>query len=308
MASEPDTLPQGGTDNAFSETDNPNDWDYFDRDEDHDTEEAEASGTDDEPDEGKDAQEAEEAADDEGDGDEEPEPELVMLEGGAQVTMDDLKRGYLRQADYTRKAQALSNDRKRLAADVQRLEGITTAFVDHIAKLLPPEPTVDLAERNPSEYLKQKARYDAAVSQVQALMDLGAKPKELAQSVSQEDRSRLLAEENQKLVAMFPKTATQKGREKFFSDVQSVANDLGYTTRELQGVTDHRIFALAHWARIGMEAEKNRAKAAAKVADAPPATPRKPGQQAATARNGEAMRKFLRKPTIANAAAAWGGD
>jgi len=31
--SEPDTLPEGGTDNAFSEADTPETWDYFDPDE-----------------------------------------------------------------------------------------------------------------------------------------------------------------------------------------------------------------------------------------------------------------------------------
>lgn len=307
MASEPDTLPKGGTDNAISESDTPETWDYFDPDEVQDTEEDQGKGTDEGPDEGEEAQEAEEAADDEGEA-EEPDPELVTLEGGAQVTMDDLKRGYLRQADYTRKAQTLSNDRQKLEADVQRLEGITNAFVDHIAKLLPPEPDLALAETNPTEYLKRKARYDAAEGQIRALMEIGSKPKELAQAMSQDNRDRLLAEENRKLVDMFPKVATPKGREQFFTDVQSVAHELGYTTQELQRVSDHRLFALAHWARIGMESAKNRTKAMAKVEKAPPSTPRKPGQTAATAnRNVEAMRKFSRAPTIKNAVAAWDG-
>lgn len=303
MASEPDTLPKGGTDNAFSESDTPEKWDYFDPDEDQDTEEAQAEGTDEGPDEGEVAQEAEEPVDEADEGEEEtPEPELITLDGGAQVTMDDLKRGYIRQADYTRKAQALSNDRHKLEADVQRLEGITTAFVDHLAKLIPAEPNHALALTNPNQYTAQKAQYDAAVAQVQQLMELGSKPKELAQAMSQDNRDRLLAEENRKLADMFPKVATPKGREQFFTDVQSVAHELGYTTQELQRVSDHRLFALAHWARIGMESAKNRTKAKAKVEKAPPATPRKPGQTAATAtRNVEAMRKLSRSGSIKDA-------
>ena len=109
---------------------------------------------------------------------------------------------------------------------------------------------------------------------------------------------------NDKLTNLFPKTATREGRQKFFEDVQSVAGELGYSTDELRGVTDHRLFALAHWAKVGMDAAKAREKAQAKVEKAPPATPRKPGQGAATAnRNAEAMRKLGRTGSIKDALA-----
>lgn len=298
MTDEPDN-PVEGTDNvALSEADNPESWDYHDPDEDNVEAQAE-EGTDEEPVEGEEAQETEESEEEAGEA-----PELITLEGGAQVTLDDLKQGYLRQSDYTRKAQTLSNDRKELEANVHRLEGITQAFIDHIASLVPAEPDPALALRDPNKYTAQKAQYDAAVAQLQKLIEIGSKPKEIAQSISQTDRDRALQEENQKLVTLFPQTANQKGRERFFAEVQAAANEIGFSTDELRKVTDHRLFALAHWAKIGMEAEKNRAKAKAKVEKAPPATPRKPGQGAAKAnRNVEAMRKLARSGSIRDALA-----
>lgn len=303
MTGETDTLPQGGTDTAFSEADTPETWDYFDPEE--DTEEVtEEAGTDEGPVEGEEeAQETEDQPEDEPE-EAEAEPGPITLEDGTQVTFDELRKGYLRQADYTRKQQEMSNRRASLEADVHRLEGITQAFVDHLASMVPAEPSPSLALTDPNRYTAQKAQYDAAVAQVQKLIEIGSRPKEIAQSISRADRETMLLEENRKLASRFPQTSDQKGRERFFTEVQSAANEVGFSTDELRKVTDHRLFALAHWAKIGMEAEKNRAKAKTKVEKAPPATPRKPGQGAARAnRNAEAMRKLARSGSIRDAMA-----
>lgn len=303
MTDETDTLPAGGTDNvALSETDTPETWDYHDPDDDQDT-------VADQPTEGTD-DEAGEAEGQETEG-EEPKASLeasldavVTLADGTKTTVADLHKGYLRQSDYTRKAQEVANERQALKSDVQRLEGITQAFIDHLAAAIPAEPSAALAMRDPATYTAQKAQYDAAMAQVLKLIELGQQPKAVGESLSKADTERMLGEENDKLTNLFPKTATREGRQKFFEDVQSVAGELGYSTDELRGVTDHRLFALAHWAKVGMDAAKAREKAQAKVEKAPPATPRKPGQGAATAnRNAEAMRKLGRSGSIKDALA-----
>lgn len=305
MKSETDTLPQGGTDNAqLSESDTPETWDYYDPDDDQDTVEEQAEGTEEGPVEGEQAQETEDQPDEAEEAEKSAEPVIVTLESGAQVSLDDLKKGYLRQADYTRKAQDLSNRRTALEADVQRLEGITQAFVDHLASMVPAEPSPALALADPSRYTAQKAQYDAAVAQVQKLIELGSKPKEIKDALAQEDRRARIEYENQSLAALFPKVATEKGRAEFFRDVSQIAAEVGFTEKEIRSEIDHRLFALAHWAKIGMEAEKAKGKAREKVDKAPPATPRKPGQSAAKAnRNVEAMRKLSRTGSIRDAMA-----
>ena len=136
------------------------------------------------------------------------------------------------------------------------------------------------------------------------LVELGNQPKQIKQAMTQADVDRIKAEENSKLVGMFPKTATQDGRAKFFENVATVASELGISEKEWQGISDHRLLALAHWAKVGMDADKARSKAKAKAAKAPPATPRKPGQTAAKAnRNVDAMRKLARSGSIHDALA-----
>lgn len=311
MTDETNTFASAETDNVeHSEADTPETYDYYDPDEDQDTEEVVTDeGTDEEAVEGEEeAQETEDQAEEEPE--EEPEPKeadlkaVVKLQDGTTTTVEELLKGQLRQSDYTRKQQEVANLRKSVEADASRIEGITQAFIDHLASMMPDEPDAALVYRDPNAYTQQKARYDATVAQMQKLIELGNQPKQIKQAMTQADADRIKAEENSKLVGMFPKTATQDGRAKFFENVATVASELGISEKEWQGISDHRLLALAHWAKVGMDAEKARSKAKAKAAKAPPATPRKPGQTAAKAnRNVDAMRKLARSGSIHDALA-----
>ena len=264
---------------------------YWDPDEDQDTPEAETGdATDDGSEEPAETEEAE------------PEqPAQISLPDGTQVTLDEAVRGYLRQADYTRKAQEVSQKRQALEADLQLVSGITEAFIDHLTKMVPQSPDPAMALRDPNGYVRAKAQYDAAMAQVQQLIELGKKPKEVADKLSAADKQALVAQENALLAERFPVVATPEGRQKFFESAASAAQELGFSMDELQGVTDHRMFALAHWANEGMKAAKAREAAKAKVANVPPATPRKPGQPVQANRNTEAMRKLARSGSIRDA-------
>ena len=72
-------------------------------------------------------------------------------------------------------------------------------------------------------------------------------------------------------------------------------------------MTDHRLFALAHYAKIGMEAQKAKATAAKKVASVPPVSPPKKaalsGDAQVARKNIEAMRRLSRTGSIADAMA-----
>ena len=282
MSSETDNAPlEDVTDNATpSDDDTAADFDYFDPDEDQDTEEAEAPDAPDDEEEGETEGEAEEAEPEEAPVVYADETAKVKLADGTEVTVAELTQSRMRQSDYTRKTQELANERKTVQADVERMQRITTAFVDHITALVPDAPPASLALSNPDKYVAAKAQHEAAMEQVQQLIKMGDAPKEIGAALSEADTKKQLQEANQRLIEMFPETAGGATREAFFNGVQSVANDLGFSNAELSSIRDPRIFALAHWAQKGMAADKAKATAKAKVAAAPPATPRKPGQGA----------------------------
>ena len=304
MISEPDnTFDEDVTDNAppTSDDDTANELTYYDPDDDLDNDDADTSDTPD--DEGEAEPEATDVAT-EAVAAYAEDTAVVKLSDGTEMPVAELKNGYLRQSDFTRKTQEVANERKTVQADVERMQRITTAFVDHLSALVPDPPSPALAMTDPAKYVSQKAQHEAAMGQVQKLIEMGSVSKEVGAAMSGADNQRQIQEANQRLVEMFPEAASGAGRKAFFDGVQSAANDLGFSNDDLTAVRDPRVFALAHWAAKGMAAEKAKAAAKAKVAAAPPATPRKPGQGARQANgNAEAMRKLARSGSLRDALA-----
>ncbi len=277
-----------------TESENAPEWDFYDPDEDADTVEAQETEATDEAGEEVTENSEEEAAADE-------RPALLKLPDGTEVSLDEAVNGYLRQSDYSKKTQEVAGLRKSLEADLRTVEGITQAFIDHLTKMVPAMPDPALALRDPNGYVRAKAQYDAAMGQVQQLIEIGKQPKEIAAKLENGDKQAVITRENAALIERFPTVATPQGRQKFFESAAEAAQAMGFSMAELQGVTDHRMFAMAHWANEGMKAAKARETAKAKVANVPPATPRKPGQPAQANRNADAMRKLARSGSIRDA-------
>jgi hypothetical protein len=290
---ETDTPLDSGTESVTPENDNADpEWNYFDPDE--DTEEAQETAATDEGTEEPAAEEAEDPAAE--------QPAQIVLPDGTQVTIEEVTKGYLRQADYTRKVTEVASQRKALEADLQLVEGITQTFIDHLTKMVPAMPDPAMALRDPTGYVRAKAQYDAAMAQVQQLIELGKQPKQIGEKLSQADMQTKIAAENALLVEKIPTAATPEGRRKFMESAAEAAQTAGFSMDDLQGVTDHRLFVLAHWANEGLKAAKARETAKAKVANVPPAAPRKPGQPAQQGnRNADAMRKLARSGSIRDA-------
>ena len=287
-----DNTPDTGTEPDETQTpDNLEEFTYYDPDEDEpDTVESETdAGTEDGAEEP--ATEPSEAAPD----------AVVTMADGTKVAVAELIKGNQRQADYTRKSQELATARKAMEANLQRIEGIQEAFVTHLSSMIPAEPNPALALSNPNAYTAQKAQYDAALVQVQKLIEMGQAPKQIKDAMTAEQKTQLIADENARLADMFPEVSTQQGRQKFFTRAAEAAQEMGFPMSELNTVTDHRMFALAHYAKIGMEAMKSRTEAKAKAAAAPPVTPRKPGQPAQVQGTNDAMKRLARSGSIRDA-------
>ena len=305
MTDEINTPEDLGTDGVAPEqTDTQPDWDYYDPDEDtveaETPEEIEDDGQSEQEDLEATTEEAEDVADDEEE--EAPAPDLLELPDGTKLERDEVVKGYLRQSDYTRKTTEVAQRQKALEAESTRINGITEAVIDRLAQLIPAAPDSRLAYSDPNAYTRQKAAHDAAVSELQQIIQIGSQAKEAVGAVSQVDQQRVAAEENQKLVERFPETATPKGREAFFKQTAEAAQSVGFSIEELRGVTDHRMFALAHLASMGMKAQEAQGKAREKAAKAPPATPNKPSaKRNGAARNREAMSRLSKTGSIQDA-------
>lgn len=247
-------------------------------------------------DEGEDGSEADEAEESDQDDEEEEDGEGEGLSddtriklGDEEITLGDLKRGHLRQADYTRKTQALAEERKQLAAasDEERnglraeraqfVQGLTQ-LQEHLKQFQPQEPNwQELYETDPARYAAERELHRTFAEQQ---MQLEAARKAALQQ-SQEDYKRELAayvkEETGKLLEAKPEWKDAKVAAAAKQDMRDAALALGFKDEDLANLTDHRALLVLHKAA---EYDKLMAKKAAlKPVQVKKASPRpaKPG-------------------------------
>lgn len=312
-------LPTGGSKTAEPSTDlnNPENLNFLDSDDEEQNTQTEGeegieSETDEASEDGQESDDTEQQEDpdaeadgDEPDAEEKDEPVVVTLKGGEQVPLEELKLGYMRDRDYRHKTQETANKAKSLEEMTTRVTRTVDAIANHLAGMLPEEPQPTLAIQDPSEYTRRKAIYDSALAQVNQIIHLANEPKEVGNKLTKQQEDEIVAFNDAKLAEAFPQTRkSPEERKKFFEQTFQTARDLGFTDEEMRGQIDHRYFKLAHYARIGLEAEQAKGKAMAKVQAAPPAVAKgkAKGPAAAQARaNQDAMKKLSRTGSIKDA-------
>lgn len=225
------------------------------------------------------------------------EDTLVTLKGGEQVPVKELKLGYMRDRDYRIKTQDVANKSRSLSELSNRVATTAERLATFLADSLPEEPNAALAMSDPGEYTRRKAFYESALSRVSQIMEMATTPKEVAQQMSTEQRSEMLAGEKRALEEAFPQIKTDEEHEKFFTDAFDTARELGFSEQEMARVTDHRYFKLAHYARLGLQAEAAKRRALQKVNNAPVAVPKGKAQggNAQQSRNNRAAMQRLSK-------------
>jgi hypothetical protein len=266
-----------------------------------------------EPDEGSTDAEAEPDADEaEADAEEadaeEPEPDdeeaeakpkkqpgddvTVKLDDGTQVTLRELKRGFLRQSDYTRKTQEASEIRK--AAEAQR-EALSTVAEQQkqafevaaalIREQIPDPPDASLIHTNPQQYLAlkearenaQRKLHDLAVAYQQS--QEGVKAQTEAQKKAQAEAERKeLAElkrtEYEALVKVMPKLGTAEGRKAFLTEATEIGGKVyGITADQIGNIISHVEVRILHDAIQWRKLQSQKMEAVSKAKQAPPLRP-----------------------------------
>ncbi|KQX20980.1 hypothetical protein ASD01_29640 [Ensifer sp. Root423] len=230
--------------------------------------------------------------------------QIVTLKGGEQVPFSELKLGYMRERDYRYKTQETANKGRALDAMTTRVTNTVKGIASYLADRLPPEPPRQLAYQNPAEYTRQRAAYEDGLANINQIIELANDSTAVAGELSLSMTEETLQAESEKLAGLFPQTAKDDGRKAFFDQAFSAARELGFSDTELKSVSDHRLFGLAYYARIGMQAEQARAKALTKVTAAPPATatPRPSGGAGQQVRKSkEAMQRLSKTGSIKDA-------
>lgn len=251
-----------------------------------------------EPEETEDADEAEPESDSD-------EPQLLNLDeygdlrvpvkvNGEEriITLAEAAKGYQLEADYRKKTSSLAEERRALEAQTAQWEEQFNRQQQQYAELLeqvvgkPPDPS--LAEDDPYEYNRLRAKWDAKQAEVQ-------QARQEAERRQAETMHRRSVQEAQALAEKAPEFHDAKFVEGL---VSGLSEAYGFDPREIAATADHRMFLLAKDAMAYRAAKKGNAKV--EKALAKPAKVIKPGAAKTSSEReaGEraAIRKKLSKP------------
>lgn len=303
--------PSDGLDNS------PETWDYAEPEEEQATPETKPAETDSnsETDEAPEGQEAD-APDAETETTDEPdkakttaEPDdsiVIAMPGGEKLELKELKSGYLRDRDYRHKTTDLANKRRELEALSTRVTQSANAISEVLMSQVPKAPDPSLVQTDFVRYVQEKAQHESAMEWVNSIVEKATSAKEVGNTLTREQQAEINRTEIAKLTEAFPEIAKPEGQKKFFDAALSAAREIGFSDQELNDATDHRYFKVLHYAKLGMEAEAAKAKAASKVVNVPPvaAQKRPAGPNAAKARaNQDAMNRLKQSGSIQDAMA-----
>jgi hypothetical protein len=212
--------------------------------------------------EAEDLQSEEEAESEEPEESEEQEEQppiyKVKVDGEeVEVTLDELQKGYSRTQDYTRKTQALADQRKAVEAELGNVRQEREYYAQVLNKLEQQLAQADnppdwdrLYQENPTEWVRQRELWRDKQDKVKAI----AAEKERIASLNQEEMAKTkqaqLAEEAKKLVDAIPEWKDSKRASEEKAKLVDAARRVGYSESELNEVMDHRAVVLLRKAAL----------------------------------------------------------
>jgi hypothetical protein len=196
-----------------------------------------------------------------------------------EVTEQELIEGYQLGADYTKKTQKLSDERKSVEAERAKIQEASKLRDQYAQRLQMMEQF--LSQQNKGENLEALKELDpigyavkvAEMSQREKqLAVLQQEQQRIAQQQQAEQSERLqshLAEESQKLSSVIPGYANPKEGDSIRKDIREYAKSIGWSDQELAGLYDSRaVLSLYHGMKYA-KLQSNKPSIAKKVEAAP---------------------------------------
>lgn len=186
------------------------------------------------------------------------------------VTKDELLSGYSRTQDYTAKTEAAAAERREAEALKQRYASGINQMVEVLQASAPKQPTIDLLNSDPVEYLRQKALFDEGQSQ---LAQYRAEQTRLAEEAQRESAAQMHARLQAEQQALLAKVPEWKDEAKATAEKQQLRKFLestGYKPEEIDGVADSRAIVIARKAMLFDQLIAQQQQAAKVVEKLPP--------------------------------------
>ena len=202
----------------------------------------------------------------------------VKLDGtDYEVTLDEALAGYQRQQDYTKKTQALAEEKKQVQAEQEAAKQDRLRYQQNLEHLVqqqqsqqPVEPDWDqLYESDPLEWMKQKENFRSQKEQNLELQQEQFRMRQQQEYEQQEQMKVHLSQQHQTLMDAIPEWQDPKVMQQEKAQIRSYAiNTLGYSAEEISQVYDSRAVQAL---RSGMIASGLKGKGKVKLKPVAPA-------------------------------------
>lgn len=225
------------------------------------------------PEQGVEGQEPEPAAEQQeqdkpGDkGQDEAKYEVVVDGQPSKVTLGELRAGYQRQQDYSRKTAEVANERRAASQERQQLATHARAYAEALATVDPVIAEGDrtdwakLAETDPVAWAAKRELYNQRkIMQRRAMED--------AEAADEAAQAEIVATEHEALVKKLPDWSVPEKRKAIATEIDAYLSTQDYTPEERKALKDHRAIlivrkAIAYdkWTKAQSDAQKKRAAA-----------------------------------------------
>ena len=195
---------------------------------------------------------------------EDEEAEFLFEVDGQELSADELRKGYLRQSDYTKKTQSLSQQRKEMESlteqynsQLQQIQAERQQYIQHLQALSENQDIkkfdIDwerLRLEDPLEYVTKRQEFQEAKEKAE---EVKTKAKQaMARSAAEKEQqwAKVVEDEKAKLIAALPEWGETDSQRQLATELRSYAQTQGYSEPEIDSLVDHRSFLVLRKAML----------------------------------------------------------
>lgn len=248
----------------------------------------------------------------------EDDPTVTIKVDGkdVEVKLSELKAGYQRTADYTRKTQAVAEERKGVDAERQKVLAERQTYTQNLARFqaqlegaLQEQSKTDwqaLLRSDPVAYLEQQHLAQTRQAQLQQVQQETARVQAIAQAEAKQAYEAHIADQQRVLLAKLPEWSDAGKANADKAALREYLANEGYDADAINSIADARAVMLARKAML-YDRMVEKASAAAKKVATLPTKVEKPGtgESPHLDRRSSAFQRLSKTGKVEDAAAAF---
>lgn len=201
----------------------------------------------------------------------------VKIDGIEQeLPEDEVVKGYSRTADYTRKTQALAEERRKFEAEeravvrqerevyARNLQAVAEAL-ESLTPSREPDWEAEAQRLSPEEFSRAFTQWKANTQRIERIREEQSRVLAKQQEDEQRDRAARVRAANERLAEKIPEWKDPEKGKVLKADLIDYARSIGFTDDDLSGIEDDKPLLILHKARLWDESQKRRSKVEERV-------------------------------------------